>query len=64
MRKAYADWNTYTTDAEKKSQSIHVALIEVDNGNDDWSGDEYKSYDIDEINQYGQSAGMGEIKVD
>ena len=53
MRKACRDWNTYTTDAEKKNQSIHVALIEVDNGGDDWSGDEYKSFNIDDIKSFG-----------
>ena len=54
MKKAYSDWNTYAAGAEKEHQSIHVALMEVDNGSDDWSGDEYKSFDIDEINSFGK----------
>ena len=54
MMDAYKDWNVYTTDAEKKHQSIRVALCEVDDpDNENWSGDEYKSFDIDEINAYG-----------
>ena len=52
MRKAYSE-NMYTTDAEKEHQSIHVALMEVDNGGDDWSADEYKSYNIDDIKSFG-----------
>lgn len=54
MRRAYSEWNTYTTDEEKEHQSIHVALCEVDDSdNEDWSADEYKSYDIGEINAFG-----------
>ena len=64
MRKAYSDLDTYTTAAEKKRQSIHVALCEVDSGSDDWSGDEYKSFDIGEIYRYGKAVGMGYKKVD
>ena len=64
MMDAYSDWNTYTTDAEKKHQSIHVALREVDDpDNDNWSGEEYKSFDIDEINRYGKAVGMGDTKI-
>jgi putative transcriptional regulator len=53
MMDAYKDWNVYTTDEGKEHQSIHVALMEVDNGNDNWSGDEYKAFSIDDIKSFG-----------
>lgn len=64
MMDAYKDWNTYTTDAEKQHETIHVALIEVDDpDNDNWSADEYKVYGIDEINAFGESVGIGETRI-